>query len=147
MTLALKRYSIFLASLVFLLSFSVLSIHAQSDSPDYGLTLLSDPSIPMTKSKLLEAGRLSLLYPKNEMIDTTTLKITKYTVTFFTNGQSFAPVILSAQDEFPKKVIELIHSFRAGSSILFQEVKAIKKDSSDKMVRSIPPLSIQLLDN
>jgi hypothetical protein len=142
MTLALNRYSIFLASFVFLVSFFALSADAQSPRHPAKPRVPEKP-LQLGKSELLNAGKLSAIYYRSFQMDSTEFEIKSYKVSVFAKDRDPAMDMVSYSDSIPARILERIKTYAAGSKVFFEYVKAIKINSGPNL-HSLPPLSVTL---
>ena len=96
--------------------------------------------IHITKSELLRAGKLSVIYFPS--YDLTKHVIASYSMSVFQKGKDPILDIPSNGDDFTPTMISVLNTVRWGDKIYFERI--IEKMDSSGTLRSLPPLGISL---
>jgi len=145
MNMATKKLSLPLAS--FLCLGVIMAMYAQSPNPRKPpLPNVPNKTLSISKSELIEAGKLSAIYFKAVAIAMdSTYEIKSYKVSIFAKGRNPDLDMSSYTDSIPARILERIKTYEPGAKVFFEYVKAGKRNISRSM-DSLPPLSIVLTD-
>ena len=117
------------------------SVSAQGASIRFG----KKEEVPLEKTLLDKARRLSDFYFTTSKTDSAGLRIQSYTVSVKQPGQrSHGPATESRTDFFSSAMMEMLRTAPAESEILFDNVKATSTDPSDHRVQLLSTLRVIL---
>jgi len=129
--------------LVVLFLFSLLFPSAGASAQGASIRFGKKDEVPLQKTVLDKARRLSEFYFTTSGTDSAGLRIQSYTVSIKQpNQRSHGAATESRTDFFSSSMMEQLRAAPAGSEIIFDNVKATSTDPADRRVQLLPVLKV-----